>query len=430
MVLPLLINTCDPKAEGGAGDARAAYRLHQGLLRLGINSQMLVQNKKIDDQTVISYPNKLGQIISKLRPSLDALPLKFYGHSKQNPIYMRLQWLPNNITSQIATLNPDIINLHWICDGFVPIEALAKFNKPIVWTFHDLWAFTGGCCYNKECDRYTKSCGNCPILGSNQASDLSSWVWRRKAKAWQNLKLTIVTPSKWLAECAKSSSLFQNTPIKVIPYGLDLDRYKPIEQQTARKILNLPQNKQLILFGAISATSNQRKGFHLLQPALQKLSQAGWKDKIELIVFGASQPENPTEFGFQAHYLGKLNDDISLALVYCAADVFVAPSIQDNLPNTVLEAIACGTPCVTFNIGGMPDMIEHQKNGYLAQPYQIEDLAQGIAWVIENKERYKKLCDRAREKAEQEFNLELAARSYLSVYEEARTQYSSLMTDD
>ncbi|MEH2068239.1 MAG: glycosyltransferase family 4 protein [Nostoc sp.] len=425
MVLPLLINTCDPKAEEGAGDARAAYRLHQGLLKLGINSQMLVQDKKIDDPTVIAYPKKLGQIISKVRPSLDALPLKLYGHSKRNPIYMRLQWLPNNLTSQIATLNPDIINLHWICDGFVPIEALARFNKPIVWTFHDLWAFTGGCCYSKECDGYTKSCGNCPLLGTNQASDLSSWVWRRKAKAWQNLKLTIVTPSKWLAECAQSSSLFQNSQIKVIPNGLDTGIYKPIERQTARNLLNLPQNKQLLLFGAISPTSNQRKGFHLLQPALQKLNQARWKDKIELIVFGTSQPENPTELGFQTHYLGRLNDDISLAVVYSAADVFVAPSIQENLANTVIEAIACGIPCVSFNIGGMPDIIEHQKNGYLAQPYQIEDLAQGIAWVIENNERHQKLCERAREQAEQKFNLELITRSYLSVYEEARTQFSS-----
>jgi glycosyltransferase involved in cell wall biosynthesis len=162
--------------------------------------------------------------------------------------------------------------------------------------------------------------------------------------------------------------------------------------------------------------SDRRKGFHLLQPALQSLSKSGWQDRIELVVFGASEPKEPADMGFKSHYLGRLSDEISLALVYAAADVFVAPSVQDNLPNTVMEAIACGTPCVAFNIGGMPDMIEHHSNGYLAQPYQVEDLAQGIAWVIDNRERHQKLCDRARQKAEQEFTLEIQARRYQSLF--------------
>jgi glycosyltransferase involved in cell wall biosynthesis len=136
------------------------------------------------------------------------------------------------------------------------------------------------------------------------------------------------------------------------------------------------------------------------------------------VIFGASQPENPPEFGFKVHYLGTLNDDLLLALVYSAADVFVQPSTQENLANTVMEAIACGTPCVAFDIGGMPDMIEHQKNGYLAQPYQIDDLARGIAWVLENQERHQKLSYRAREKAEQEFTLEIQARRYWSLFTE------------
>ncbi|BAZ48267.1 group 1 glycosyl transferase [Nostoc sp. NIES-4103] len=424
MVSPLLMSTCEPKAEAAAGDAHAAYRLHQGLLRLGINSRMLVQDKKIDDATVIGYPNKLGPIISKVRPYLDALPLKVYGHSKQNPIYMRLQWLPSNISSQIANLNPDIINLFWICDGFVPIEALAKFNKPIVWTFQDMWAFTGGCCYSKGCDRYTKSCGNCPILGSNQASDLSNWVWKRKAKAWQNLKLTIVTCSNWLAECTKSSSLLQNQQIKVIPNGLDVDIYKPIERQTARNLLNLPQNKQLVLFGAINATGNKRKGFHLLQAALQKLSNSEWKDKIELIVFGASQPKNPVDFDFKIHYQGKISDENKLVILYCAADVMIVPSIEEAFGQTASESLACGTPVVSFDSTGLKDVVDHQKNGYRAKCFSDDDLANGIIWVLENKQRHEKLCDRAREKAKQEFSLEVVTRSYLSVYEEARTQYS------
>jgi glycosyltransferase involved in cell wall biosynthesis len=203
----------------------------------------------------------------------------------------------------------------------------------------------------------------------------------------------------------------------VIANGLDIQRYKPIEKSFARNLLGLPQNKQLILFGAMSSTSDRRKGFHLLLPALKKLSQGQMgQDRLELVVFGASQPLEPPDFGFKTHYLGRLNDDISLALVYAAADIFVAPSTEDNLPNTVMEALACGIPCVAFKIGGMPDMIEHQQNGYLAHPYDIEDLAQGINWVLENTERYNQLCIQARQKVEQEFTLELQAEKYLELY--------------
>ncbi|MEW6496178.1 MAG: glycosyltransferase, partial [Cyanobacteriota bacterium] len=267
-------------------------------------------------------------------------------------------------------------------------------------------------------DRYNNSCGACPQLGSQKNEDLSRWVWQRKAKAWKNLNLTIVTPSHWLAKCASSSSLFQNLRIEVIPNGLDTQQYKPIPRQVARKILNLPQDKLLILFGAMYPNSDRRKGFHFLQQALQRLGATAWQNQAELVIFGASRPKEPIGLGLNAHYLGKLSDDISLAVVYAAADVFVAPSLEDNLPNTVMEAIACGTPSVAFNIGGMPDMIEHQHNGYLAKPFESEDLARGIVWVLENKERYQKLCDRARQKAEQEFTLEIQALRYKTLYSE------------
>jgi glycosyltransferase involved in cell wall biosynthesis len=409
----LHLNTSD--INGGA--ARAAYRLHQGLQRIGLTSQMLVQDQVSDDSTVVKPATKLQRGLAKIQPILNVLPLLLFSPQRDRVPYS-LQWFPDAISSQIAQIAPDIINLHWISDGYIQIETLAKLNKPIVWTLHDMWPFTGGCHYSQECDRYTKSCGACPQLGSTRDGDLSRWVWRRKARAWNNLNLTIVTPSNWLATCARSSSLFEGLRIEVIPNGLDLQKYKPIERSLARKLLDFPQDKQLILFGAMKSTSDRRKGFHLLLPALQKLSQSEWQKRLELVVFGASEPLEPPDFGFKANYIGKLSDDISLSLLYAAADVFVAPSVQDNLPNTVMEALACGTPCVAFKIGGMPDMIEHEQNGYLAQPYEVEDLARGIAWVLEDRERYEKLCDRAREKAEEEFTLELQAQRYLSLYKE------------
>ena len=410
----LLIGTSDSK--GGA--ARAAYRLHQGLRRIKVNSQMLVQVKQGDNPSVMGSSPESGieKARTGIRLTLDQLPLKFYpnaGSSKYSP-----HWLPDTINSKVALLDPDVINLHWISNGYVKIETIAKFNKPIVWTLHDMWAFTGGCHYNQECDRYTKSCGACPQLDSKKDWDLSSWGWQRKAKAWKNLNLTIVTPSVWLAKCARESSLFRDRQIEVIPNSLDTDIYRPISKKLARELLKLPQDKQLILFLSLRATSDRRKGFHLLQPALQKLSQAGWKEKLELVIVGVSRPEKPPELGFKPHYLGTLKDNITLALAYSAADAFIAPSVQDNLPNTVLEAISCGTPCIAFKIGGMPDMIEHQQNGYLAEPYKIEDFTRGIAWVLENEARHQKLSSRAREKAEQEFALKIQADRYASLFNE------------
>jgi len=407
-----ILSTSD--VNGGA--ARSGYRLHQGLQSIGIDSQMLVQDKSGSDKAVTAPSTRLGQSIAKMRVALDALPLKFY--RQRDGTTFSLQWLPDKIVPKILQLHPEVINLHWTGEAFIQVETIAKFNRPLVWTLHDMWTFTGGCHYDQDCDRYTASCGACPQLCSSKDWDISHWVWQRKAKAWKNLNLTIVCPSLWLAECARASSLFKNVRIEIIPYGLDTARYKPLNRQVARDLLNLPQDKQLVLFGALKATSDKRKGFHLLQPALQEMSKSEWKDGLELVVFGSAAPENPSYLGFKTHYLDILRDDLSLALVYSAADVFVLPYTQDNLPNTVLEAIACGTPCVAFNIGGMPDMIEHQKNGYLAQAYKIEDLAQGMAWVLENKERHQKLCDRAREKAEQEFTLEIQARRYLSLFTE------------
>ena len=410
----LLLSTDD----NDPGASRGAYRLHQGLQRIGVDSQMLVQTKQTRDKTVIGSLDSsgTGQVITGARLTLGQLPLKFYRNRDRSNY--SLQWLPDNIAAKVDQLEPNIINLHWICNSYLQIETLAKLNKPLVWTLRDMWAFTGGCHYNGDCDRYINSCGACPQLGSKKNWDLSRWVWQRKSKAWKNLDLTIVTLSSWLAECARHSSLFKNLRIEVIPNGIDTNIYKPIDRKLAREQLNLPQNKKLILFGAARATSDKRKGFEELQKALQYLSKSGDPNEPELVIFGGSRPDNPPDFGFKEHYLGKFKDDLSLALIYSAADVFVAPSIQEAFGNTVIEALACRIPCVGFNIGGIRDTIEHQKNGYLAQPYKIEDLARGISWVLENEERYKQLSYRAREKVEQEFALEIPARRYESLFKE------------
>ncbi|MEG4168472.1 MULTISPECIES: glycosyltransferase family 4 protein [unclassified Microcoleus] len=406
----VIVNSSD--TEGGA--ARAAYRLQQGLQGIGVSSQMLVKNKGSGDSSVIlsqnSITNKLDKIISTLYNS----PLRLY--PERRPVIFSTEWLPDSLDVQISKIKPDIINLHWVCGGYLQVESIPNFKQPLVWTLHDMWPFTGGCHYSEDCNRYTQSCGSCPQLHSKKESDLSRWVWQRKAKAWKKLNLTLVSPSIWLAKCANSSSLFKDFRVEVIPNGINTQKYKPINRQWAREILNLPQDKQIVLFGSAGGTGDRWKGFNLLVPALQSLSKSGWKDRIELVVFGSSEPENPIELGFKTNYVGRLADDISLATVYAAADIFVAPSVIDNLPNTVMEALACGIPSAAFNIGGLPDLIEHCSNGYLAQPYETEDLARGIAWVLEDPTRHQKLCIRARQKVEKEFTLDIQANRYLSIF--------------
>ena len=401
-------------SNGRAGGHAAAYRLHQGL-QSQVSSTMLVGDKSRGDYTIVSPQSKLAKAWVSVAPTLDALPKLLYPNRDRTTY--SLQWLPDKVATKVAEIDPDIVNLHWINSGYLRIETIAKFNRPIVWTLHDMWAFTGGCHYSQECDRYKQSCGGCPILKSNYNWDLSRWLWRRKAKSWKDIDLTIVTPSKWLAERAAESSLFNSLRIEVIANGLDTQRYKPFDRKLAREIIGLPLDKKIILFGAVSASSNYRKGYHLLMPALQKLKRDRSQQQMELVIFGASQPKDPPDFGIEARYLGRFNDDISIALLYSAADVFVAPSIQDNLPNTVMEALACGTPCVAFNIGGMPDLIDHQQNGYLAKAYDPEDLACGISWLIEDR-RWQNLSACASTKVEREFTIEKQAQSYIQLYED------------
>ena len=402
----LLLSTYD--IQGGA--ARATYRLHQGLLKVGVASQILVQQKTSDDPDVSGPRSKFNKTIAFLRPGIDGFSLAEYRHRTADRF--SLGWLPENRVQQIDLIHPDIVNLHWIGSGFLRLESLQNIQQPIVWTMHDMWAFTGGCHYTDGCDRYLQQCGYCPQLGSRSKRDRSAWNWKRRERLFKALKLTIVAPSKWLADCAKQSLLLNHCRVEHIPNGLDLTTYRAHNKAWVRSLLKLPLDKPLILFGASDAMFDRRKGSNFLEIALQKLSQMEWENRPEIVIFGASH--GALDCGFIVHYLGILQDDVTLALAYGAADVFVAPSIQDNLPNTVLESIACETPVVAFTIGGMPDLIESGQTGYLAQPFDTDDLARGIHWVLTTE---KPLGKQAREIAEQRFSLTKQAYAYKDLFE-------------
>lgn len=403
----LLINSSDVR--GGA--ARASYRLHQGLEQVGINSTMLVQDKRSTDISVVG-PKLIGWkgvgVNYIFRYVIDKLPLLLY--PKHKTIVWSPQWLPNKVHKKINRLNPDIVHFHWICDGFVPIQEVAKIKQPLIWTLHDMWPFTGGCHYNGTCDRYMYECGKCPQLGSGKEKDLSHWVWSRKKKFWADMDITVVTPSRWLANCARSSSLFGDKRIEVIPNGLDLQKFKPIDKSKAKDDLNLPVDKNLILFGAMNSINDKRKGFQYLKSAINVLSE---DLDFEAIVFGNSG--NDSQLNIPINYMGNFPDNM-LTKLYSAADVFVAPSVQDNLPNTIMESLACGTPSVAFNIGGMSDMIVHKENGYLAKPFNTDDLARGIEWVVKQDQRQKVLCENSRKYVEKNFELKYIAKKYTDLY--------------
>jgi glycosyltransferase involved in cell wall biosynthesis len=408
----LHVNTFD--LEGGAG--RAAWRLHQGLRHLGKESLMLVQTRNSGDASVYERNTRLARTLAIFRPYIDMLPLLFYRHRQQT--HWSVEWFPERISRQIQTLNPDIIHLHWICRGFIDIPSLASFQKPVVWTLHDSWAFTGGCHIPGDCQSYRERCGHCPQLGSQHAWDLSRWTWTRKYKFWRDTPLMIVTPSQWLGDCARNSSLLQQRRIVVIPNGIDLNQYRPVEKQEARAILGLPQDRNLVLISAMNATYDVNKGFRYLEAALRQLAAAGWHDRVELMVVGQSAPSIPVNTGIPSRFLGVLRDDVSMRLAYSAADVTVMASAQENLPNSIMESLACGTPVVAFNVGGVPHLIEHQVNGYLAQPFSVDDLSVGLSYVLSYADRWRRLSVRAHDKIEREFNAHHIAQQYLTLYEQ------------
>ncbi len=405
------MNTYDIR--GGA--ARAAYRLHCGLRAAGIESQMLVQSKSSDDPYVDGPRSRFETLLGVMRPQFDILPTYFYPRRGNGVYYPGL--LPGNYAKRVRRMKPDIVHLHWVAGGFLNPSALTDCGAPVVWTLHDMWAFTGGCHYDNGCGRYVGTCGKCPALGSSRETDLSRLVWRQKRRKWAEVSLTVVTPSRWLAECARKSALFFDKRIEVIPNGLDITRFRAVDKQRARELLGLPTGKRLILFGTLNANMGHRKGSQELKEALQTFRKAQeHQNDCEVVIVGASRPISPPDFGLPVHYMGILNDDVTLALLASAVDVVVVPSLQENLSNTVMEALACGTPCVAFNIGGMPDLIEHRRNGYLARPFESLDLAHGMQWVLENKERWCALSKRAREKVEAEFDLRDVAERYRALY--------------
>ena len=405
--------------EGGAGGA--AYGLHQALRDLGVQSRMLVQDNRVGrkDPSVIKARTSLRvQAINRaargFAMSLYDRPLRHYPN--RLPGLFSVQRVRDSILANVEALEPELVHLHWTCGEWMAVETVGRIRQPIVWTCHDAWPFTGGCHNHGDCERYADQCGLCPALGSRRERDVSRRLWQRKAKVCRGKAITVVCCSRWMGDCARASSLFRPMRVEVIPNGISMERFRPINRQAARDMLRLPRDKQIVLFGAWSNLPH--KGLHLLTEALGSLSGSPWRGRLELAIFGFGQPVDAPPPGIPTHYLGRFIDPLALALVYSAADVLVVPSTYEPFGLVAVEASACGTPCVAFNTGGLRDIIEHQRSGYLAEPFDPASLAQGIAWVLEDPRRQRQLGQRARKKAAEEFSRELCAQRHRALYEE------------
>jgi glycosyltransferase involved in cell wall biosynthesis len=333
----------------------------------------------------------------------------------------------------------DLVHLHWLGDSTLSIEEIGRLPMPLVWTLHDQWAFCGAEHYTSpplpgetasSDERFAQGYSSTSRPSHEAGPDLNRRTWLRKRRAWRR-PIHIVCLSQWMADCVRRSTLMGAWPITVIPNPIDLSVWAPCDQAQARTLLGLPVERPLVLFGAMGGGADPRKGADLLLDALKHLrSQTSGTplEQLELVVFGQSRPPQPPDLGFPIHYSGHLHDDLSLRLLYAAADVFVIPSRQDNLPNTGLEAHACGTPVVAFATGGLVDIVDDCVTGALAKPFDPLSLASAILWVLEDPKRRAGLSRSSRSRAYQLWHPLRVAAEYVRVYEQALLQESTSST--
>lgn len=419
---------------GGAG--RAAYRIFTGIRELGHDVKMLVLNKNSNDpdvrvlcefQTEGQYTNSPDkQYISPRYQQVWREWFDLMNSYPRRPKGLEIFTDTRSFTKFVNSpevQEADILNFHWMA-GYINFDEIARLlpDKPIVWTLHDMNPFTGGCHYAGDCLKYKNNCGACPQLGSIDENDISRKVWEIKDHAYSHLNINVLTPSKWLGRCAKESSLFGRFPVHVIANGFPLDKYFPKNRESLRDNLNIPLDQKVILFGADNIL-NERKG---LKYFLHALSQIVVKRKdIALAFFGHFHEDFKIPFEVPIYQFGTVADEMKLSAIYSLADVFVIPSLEDNLPNTVVESMASGTPVVGFNIGGIPDMVENGVTGQTAKAKDVDDLASAITKVIDAKNYYE-MRDNCLQKAQNEYSLTGQATKYVDLYEKILSEKPGL----
>lgn len=405
----LIVNT----SERTGGAAVAANRLMMALNNNGVKAKMLVRDKESDSLTVVGLPKS---------PMLnwhflwERLVIFFHCRfSRKHLFEIDLANSGSDITKLREFQEADVIHLHWINQGMLSLSGIRKIlksGKPVVWTMHDIWPATAICHLTLNCRNFTTHCHNCRLLpGKGSSSDLSTSVWRKKEKMLEDSSIYFVTCSHWLEQEAKASALLRGQKIVSIPNPIDTHIYRSGDKQAARKNLGLPEDKRLILFVSQRVT-NKNKGMDYLIDACRQL------EDYELVILGGHAEEVVDQLPLKAHPLGYVNDERRIVEIYQAVDVFVLPSLSENLPNTIMEAMACGVPCVGFKVGGIPEEIDHKRNGYVAEYSDSDDLARGIRWILSEAD-YDQLSQEAVRKVAHSYSQQSVAISYLDVYHQA-----------
>lgn len=415
----LIVNT----SEKTGGAAVAARRLMKALNANGVKAKMLVSEKETDDVSVVALPSRLRHSWHFLRERFSIFARCRF--SRKHLFEMDIANAGTDITQLREFVEADIIHLSWVNQGMLSLKNITKIlqsGKPVVWTMHDLWPAAAICHYARGCTQFHKECHHCQLLpGGGGGHDLSAVVWKRKQKMLNGHAVHFVACSKWLAAEARKSALLADQYITDVPNPIDTHVYKPGDRNTARKQLELPTDKKVILFVSQRVT-DERKGVGFFAEAMRKLKDTNPElaENVVVAILGGHAEEVVPLLPVQSYPLGYINDMARVVEVYRAADVFVLPSLEDNLPNTIMEAMACGVPCVGFAVGGIPEMIDHMSNGYVAQERNVDDLAEGIRYVLE-KADYELLSREALKKVALNYSQANVAMRYIDVYEHALT---------
>ena len=402
------------------GAAIAACRLTEALNRHGVKARLLVRDKQSERTTTCVVPSK----------GLQGMLLKWAFLWERARVWMANRFHQKglwhvdlgiggaDIVSTSEFRDADIIHLHWVNQGFLSLKELRRIlrsGKPVIWTMHDMWPCTAICHHARDCNRFQGHCQECPQLLYPSRRDLSFWVFDRKATIYPEGNLTFVACSEWLASEARKSRLLAGKEVISIPNTYNHHAFCPGSQEEARRRFTLPKNLRLLLF-ACQKVTNERKGLDYLFEALRSEPIHQWQGRLGLVVVGEMAEDVAYSVPFPIYRQDYINEEEDMALLYRAVDLFVTPSLEENLPNTIMEAMACATPCVGFDIGGIPEMIDHEKNGYVARYREAEDLARGINFVLDE-ERYDELSANAAHKAVEAWNEESVVRKHIELYE-------------
>lgn len=414
----LIINTSG--RTGGA--AVAANRLMEALNNNGEKAKMLVADKDTEQITVVGLPRGLRSRWNFLWERWCIFMRLHF--SRKHLFEIDIANAGTDITKLREFKEADVIHLSWINQGMLSLKGIRRIlesGKPVVWTMHDFWPATGICHYPRTCKAYRNgACNHCRYLpGGGSDRDMAYRVWKKKERIWHRHNIVFVTCSRWLAANARSASLLAGKHVVAIPNPIDTRVFCPGDRTEARMNLSLPQDKRLILFVSQRITDS-RKGMGYLVEACRKLAESNPEMTADtgIVILGGHAEEYEGSLPFPVYPIGYVSDEKKIVDVYNAADLFVLPSLEDNLPNTIMEAMACGVPCVGFNVGGIPEMIDHRKNGYVAEYRNAADLAEGMAWTL-SPERYEGLCRDAVRKVNANYSQQSVALKYIEVYNQA-----------